>query len=82
MTAVSVYETVSLDKLLLGDLGTIVTIEMTGSMKRRLLDLGFVPGTNIEVAFISPLGDPRAYRVRDTVLALRTNEALSIMVRR
>ena len=50
--------------------------------KTSLLDLGLVPGTKMEMAFPSPLGDPKAYRVRDTILALRANEAMSIMVRR
>lgn len=60
----------------------IVKLEVADSLKRRLLDLGFIPGTKIEVAFSSPLGDPRAYYIRDTLLALRANEAKYIMVRR
>jgi ferrous iron transport protein A len=62
--------------------GEIVAVEIMGPVKRRLLDLGLVPGTKIQFAFSSPLGDPRAYRVRGTLLALRANEAQSIMVRR
>ncbi|NMA55543.1 MAG: ferrous iron transport protein A [Firmicutes bacterium] len=60
----------------------IINLNIEGQQKRRLLDLGFVPGTKIKVAFPSPLGDPKAYQIRNTLLALRDAEAVSIMVRR
>jgi DtxR family Mn-dependent transcriptional regulator len=43
--------------------------------RRRLLDLGFVPGTLVEVDMVSPMGDPVAYRVRGSVVALRREQA-------
>jgi DtxR family Mn-dependent transcriptional regulator len=46
-----------------------------GPERRRLLDLGFVPGTVVEVDMVSPGGDPTAYRVRGTVIALRREQA-------
>lgn len=46
-----------------------------GPERRRLLDLGFVSGTPVEVEMISPAGDPTAYRVRGTVIALRREQA-------
>lgn len=46
-----------------------------GTMKRRLLDLGFVPGCKISVLQKSPLGDPTAYRVSNTTIALRKEES-------
>jgi DtxR family Mn-dependent transcriptional regulator len=46
-----------------------------GPERRRLLDLGFVPGTLVEVDRVSPAGDPTAYRVRGTVIALRREQA-------
>ncbi len=46
-----------------------------GAERRRLLDLGFVPGTLLEVDMVSPGGDPTAYRVRGTVIALRREQA-------
>lgn len=53
----------------------ITKIEVTGVMRRRLLDLGFVPGNTIEVLQRSPLGDPIAYRVNNTTIALRKEES-------
>jgi DtxR family Mn-dependent transcriptional regulator len=46
-----------------------------GAERRRLLDLGFVPGTSVEVEMVSPGGDPTAYRVRGAVIALRREQA-------
>lgn len=46
-----------------------------GAERRRLLDLGFVPGTAVEVEMVSPGGDPTAYRLRGTVVALRRTQA-------
>jgi DtxR family Mn-dependent transcriptional regulator len=51
-----------------------------GPERRRLLDLGFVPGTRVEVELVSPGGDPTAYRVRGTVVALRREQANLIRV--
>lgn len=49
-------------------------------MKRRLLDLGFYIGTPIKRVLTSPKGDPVAYRVRGTTIALRNNDAKYIEV--
>ena len=61
-----------------GDRFLITSLEMVGVMRRRLLDLGFVPGAIVEVAMKSPLGDPVAYRVSQTSIALRKEEAQRI----
>lgn len=53
----------------------ITRIEVQGVMRRRLLDLGFVPGNRIEVLQKSPLGDPIAFRVNNTTIALRSEES-------
>jgi DtxR family Mn-dependent transcriptional regulator len=53
-----------------------------GAERRRLLDLGFVSGTSVEVEMVSPGGDPTAYRVRGTLIALRRQQAGLIRVER
>lgn len=53
-------------------------IEVQGVLRRRLLDLGFVPGNVIEVLQRSPLGDPIAFRVNNTTIALRKEESTLI----
>jgi DtxR family transcriptional regulator, Mn-dependent transcriptional regulator len=51
-----------------------------GPERRRLLDLGFVPGTEVFAEMKSPGGDPTAYRVRGTLIALRKEQADFIRV--
>jgi ferrous iron transport protein A len=55
---------------------------LEGMARRRYLDLGFVPGTEIEVGKRSPLNDPVAYHVRGTSVALRKADARKIIVER
>ncbi|HNQ90772.1 MAG TPA: iron dependent repressor, metal binding and dimerization domain protein [Verrucomicrobiota bacterium] len=52
-----------------------------GAERRRLLDLGFVPGTIVAHEQVSPAGDPTAYRLRGTVVALRREQANLIRIR-
>ena len=52
----------------------------TGVQRRRLLDLGLVPGTRITAEMASPTGDPTAYRVRGALIALRRDQQTWIRV--
>jgi len=63
-----------------GDNVVIESMSIQGVMRRRLLDLGFVKGAQIEVLQKSPLGDPAAYRVNHTTIALRKEESSQILV--
>lgn len=56
----------------------ISKISVRGLLRRRLLDLGFVPGAIVQPIQKSPLGDPIAYRINNTTIALRNNEAEQI----
>lgn len=51
-----------------------------GQERRRLLDLGFVAGTEVEVAMTSPSGEPTAYQVRGTLIALHREQARQVLV--
>jgi ferrous iron transport protein A len=57
----------------------IESLGLEGVMRRRLLDLGFVPGAIVEVVRKSPLGDPIAFRVSQTTIALRIEESSKII---
>jgi DtxR family Mn-dependent transcriptional regulator len=52
-----------------------------GFTRRRLLDLGMTPGAKLQAEMRNFFGDPRAYRVRGTLIALRREQAASIWVR-
>lgn len=51
-----------------------------GAERRRLLDLGFVPGSVVEASLASPAGDPMAYLVRGALIALRREQARLVRV--
>lgn len=76
------FEEEYLADLRLGERARVLhlTAACRGAERRRLLDLGFVPGTEIEVDMMSPVGDPTAYRVRGTVIALRREQARLIRI--
>ncbi len=71
-----------LSELKLGETGRVVVISprLRGAERRRLLDLGILPGTDIRAELVSPSGDPRAYRVRGALVALRREQAKLITV--
>jgi ferrous iron transport protein A len=62
----------------IGSFIRITSIDLEGVMRRRLLDLGFVRGAVVEVIRRSPLGDPMAFRVSQTTIALRKEESQRI----
>jgi len=53
-----------------------------GPQRRRLLDLGLLPGTEVEAELAAPSGDPVAYRIRGASIALRRAQADQIYVER
>ncbi len=73
-------KTILLSECKPGDLVLIKSLSLEGTMRRRLLDLGFVKGSEIAVIQRSPLGDPMAFRVSDTTIALRKEESSKIHV--
>lgn len=63
-----------------GEKARVAGLLTRGVARRRLLDLGLVPGTVVRALRRSPLGDPTAYEVRGTVLALRREDADQVLV--
>ena len=58
----------------------VAAVDAGSAVGRRLLDLGFVPGTEVRVVRRAPLGDPVEYELRGYRLCLRRSEALRIRV--
>ncbi|MCC6748639.1 MAG: FeoA domain-containing protein [Deltaproteobacteria bacterium] len=75
---------VSLDELRDGEEAEVVALDplCRGFNRRRLLDLGLTPGAAIYPALRNVFGDPRAFRVRGTLIALRREQTPHIWVRR
>lgn len=68
----------TLDTLAAGASGTITGYE--GEPPMRLLEMGLVPGTPVEVVRLAPLGDPMDLRVRGFHLSVRKAEASHVLV--
>ena len=70
----------TLDQLVPGESGTLARIDGDPAIARRLMELGLVPGTVVELIRSAPLGDPLELTVRGVHLSLRRSEAKSIHV--
>ncbi len=70
----------TLDKTPLGSTVRIVSLENSGIVTLRLMEMGMVPGSMVRVVKFAPLGDPIQICVRNYHLALRRNEARAITV--
>lgn len=72
-----------LSSLTVGQQATVVDLSPAcrGAERRRLLDLGVVPGTVIRAELVSAGGDPVAYRIRGAMIALRNAQADLIHVK-
>ena len=71
--------TITLDKLPLNSYGKIVSLNCVGPIHRRLVDLGLIKNTPIKAILKSPFGDPTAYEVRGSTIALRKEDAKLII---
>ena len=73
---------VSLDKLRVGQKGQVVSIEgRNNPIRQRILEMGLVPGAEITVERMAPLGFPIEISLRDFHLSLRQEEASRILIR-
>lgn len=72
---------IPLSMLSTGNTGKVKRLLSQGNVRRRMLDLGLIPDTQVEALQKSPSGDPTAYFIRGAVIALRSEEANSIMVK-
>lgn len=59
-----------------------ISKESRGESRRRLLDLGFVKGADITIDLLNPLGEPHAYLIKGTSIALRKNQAAKILIKK
>jgi len=71
---------VPLGELPIGSRARVAEVRGIGKHQRRMLDMGFVPGAGVSVIRRAPLGDPVEYRVKGTAVALRREDADSVLV--
>lgn len=70
----------TLNKLEVNERSRIVRVRGEEILKRRFLDLGFIPGEGVECVLISPFKDPKAYRIKGNIIALRNSDASNVEV--
>jgi len=71
----------TMDELTVGQRGAVKAIHAPKQLKRRLMDMGFTKGVDIEVVKLAPMGDPIEVSVRGYNLCLRRAEARKIELR-
>ena len=74
------FDTLPLSGVRVGQSAAVACLDASGPMRRRLLDLGLTAGAQVECLHRSPWGDPAAYAVRGTVIALRDSDSKNITV--
>ncbi len=67
-----------LSELPVGAAGVVVRVSGARPVRRRLMELGLVPGTRVAVVNVAPLGDPLELDVRGCKLSIRHHEAAEI----
>ena len=71
----------TLDDLKIGQGGIIEHVGGEGALRLRLLDMGLIPGTEVLLQKVAPMGDPIQIRVRGYDLTIRLDDARKITLR-
>jgi ferrous iron transport protein A len=72
----------TLAELSQGQRGVLESLDVPDDVARRLMQLGFLPGSTVTAARSAPGGDPRVFRVDGSEIALRRETAARIRLRR
>ncbi len=74
-------ENILLNQLSVGKTARVKEILNSGISRRRFLDLGLIPNSLVSVERLSPSGNPIAFNIRGSIIALRKEEAENIVVK-
>ena len=72
---------INLNSINPGEHAVVSSLQASGGMRRRLLDIGLVENTEVECLGRSPGGDPTAYLIRGAVIAIRSEDSKKILVK-
>lgn len=67
-------------ELKVGENAHVTAVRSDGAMALRLRELGLMEGETVACVGVSPLGDPRAYRICGAIIALRNRDAAAVEV--
>ena len=71
-----------LSELQPGQRGKVISLDLPGSNKGRIMEMGLTAGITVEVIRFAPLGDPMELKVRGGHISLRKADAAGIRVQR
>jgi ferrous iron transport protein A len=60
---------------------TVTQVDGDRAFRRRIMEMGLVPGTPVRVVSVAPLGDPLTLELRSSTLSIRKREAALVQVR-
>lgn len=60
--------------------GTVISLDSKAPLYKRFLDIGLIPGTEVECVLKSPSGDPSAFLIRGAVIAIRVSDGKNVSV--
>lgn len=72
--------TKNLDQCQIGEKVRVQSLRMSEHKSKRLMDMGLLPGTVLEIARVAPFGDPVAIKLRGFQMSFRRKEAEDIIV--
>lgn len=75
-----IAENATLAELPLGRRARVRGLSGQGALRRRLMEMGVLPGTEVEVVRVAPLGDPLEVRLRGYSLSIRREDARIVQV--
>jgi Fe2+ transport system protein FeoA len=70
----------TLNELKIGESAKVMAIFGEGALRRRLLDMGLTPKTNVLMRKVAPMGDPIEIQLRGYELTLRLDDAKNIEI--
>ena len=71
----------TIDDLKIGQSGVIDRVGGEGALRLRFLDMGLIPGTNVTLEKVAPMGDPIQIQVRGYELTIRREDAQKITLK-
>ncbi|RUL88289.1 FeoA family protein [Tautonia sociabilis] len=72
--------TARLSDLTVGQSARVVAVDATGDAGVRAMEMGLIPGTEVTLVAVAPLGDPLVFELRGYRLSLRKAEAAGVEV--
>jgi len=70
-----------LSEMKVGETATVDRVAESGQSCRRIMEMGLIPGTALDLQRIAPLGDPIWIKLKGYQLSLRKEEAANVYVR-